>query len=441
MEPDQDDSESARLLLDHGQNTSRHVQLGTHRVPDVVTYGTVTDRCPEVIPHNDTETATGENGFSCAKASKRQIVTFLCVAFLNFSGMACSSIITPFFPDELKPVFHVPGSAKRGLADYSGITRIGSRFMLISGVFVGGSCSFLFGLLEYMEGTTFIAFCFAIRIMEALGVSAHGTASTTILTHEFPNNVAKVMGTLEIFVGLGMMTGPPIGGVLYNVRNYDEQEGKKDVSLLDFLKIPSVILACEITVVGYVVINYLEPVIQPYLAKEFSVTPPQVGLLFLLLASVYAVCAPVWGWLADKKNVVRTMVALGLLVLSVGALLVGPSPLLTDYLNILPKKLWVNILGIVVIALSIGAVITPIFNVMLWGASDAGIETDFATYGLVSGAFGAFMGVGSFVGPTVSSALVEKFGLPWATTAFSGFILFSMFLLVTFTICENLCRR
>ncbi|XP_078684935.1 MFS-type transporter SLC18B1-like isoform X1 [Branchiostoma floridae x Branchiostoma belcheri] len=340
--------------------------------------------------------------------------------------------------------------------------------MLISGVFVGGSCSFLFGLLEYMEGTTFIAFCFAVRIMEALGVSAHGTASTTILTHEFPNNVAKVMGLLEIFVGLGMMAGPPIGGVLYNLGGFklpffavgglmfsccavlavlvptqidDEQSGKKDVSLLYFLKIPTVIMACEITVVGYAVINYLEPVIQPYFAKEFSVTPPQVGLFFLLLASVYAVCAPVWGWLADKKNTVRTMMALGLLVLSVGALLVGPSPLLSDNLTILPKKLWVNILGIVVIAMSIGAVVPPIFNVMLWGASDAGMETDFATYGLVSGAFSAFMGVGSFVGPTVSSALVEKFGLPWATTAFSGFILFSMLLLVAFTICENLCRR
>ncbi|KAI8508605.1 hypothetical protein Bbelb_137040 [Branchiostoma belcheri] len=405
MEPDQDDSESARLL--HGQNAARHVQLDTHRVPEVVTYGNVTDKCPELISNDDTEIAKEENGFSCAKTSKRQIVTFLCVAFLNFSGMACSAIITPFFPDEAlrrgasqTTVGFVFGcfSAVQflgGLVFGKFITRIGSRFMLISGVFVGGSCSFLFGLLEYMEGTTFIAFCFAIRIMEALGVSAHETASTTILTHEFPNNVAKVMGTLEIFVGLGMMAGPPIGGVLYNLGGFklpffavgglmfgccavlaaliptqidDEQGGKKDVSLLDFLKIPSVILACEITVVGYVVINYLEPVIQPYLAKEFSVTPPQVGLLFLLLASVYAVCAPVWGWLADKKNVVRTMMALGLLVLSVGALLVGPSPLLTDYLNILPKKLWVNILGIVVIALSIGAVITPIFNVMLWGA-------------------------------------------------------------------------
>ncbi|XP_019625109.1 PREDICTED: MFS-type transporter SLC18B1-like [Branchiostoma belcheri] len=408
MEPDQDDSESARLLLDHGQNTSRHVQQDTHRVPEVVTYGTVTDRCPEVIPHNDTETAKEENGFSCANTSKRQIVTFLCVAFLNFSGMACSAIITPFFPDEAlrrgasqTTVGFVFGcfSAVQflgGLVFGKFITRIGSRFMLISGVFVGGSCSFLFGFLEYMEGTTFIVFCFAIRTMGALGVAANQTAAITILTHEFPKNVAKVLGTLELFMGLGMMAGPPIGGVLYNLGGFklpffavgglmfgccavlaaliptqidNEQEGKRDVSLLDFLKIPIVIMACEITVVGYAVINYLEPVIQPYLVNEFNVTPAQVGLFFLPLAAVFAVCAPVWGWLADKKNVVRTMMTLGLLVLSVGALLVGPSPLLSHgYLNILPKKLWVNILGIVVIAMSIGAALTPIFNVMLWAA-------------------------------------------------------------------------
>ncbi|KAI8484272.1 hypothetical protein Bbelb_380570 [Branchiostoma belcheri] len=94
------DTESARLFHDHGQNTYRHVQIDTDRNPEVMTYGTVRDKCPEVIPHDETETSKEEEGFSCAKTSKRQILTFLCVAFLNFSGMACSAIITPFFPDE-----------------------------------------------------------------------------------------------------------------------------------------------------------------------------------------------------------------------------------------------------------------------------------------------------------------------------------------------------
>ncbi|XP_066287002.1 MFS-type transporter SLC18B1-like isoform X2 [Branchiostoma lanceolatum] len=474
-----DDSETSRLL--DGQNVSRHVRLKADSAPYVGTYGRVTDEhmtCTlEVV--NDTESCKTDEGFSCGKLSKRQILSFLCVGFLNFAGMSCEAIIAPFFPIEAlrrgasqTTVGFVFGcfSAVQflgGLVFGKFITTVGSRFVLIGGTFVAGSCSLLFGFLEYMEGATFIAFCFAIRTMEALGVSAQMTAATTILTHEFPNNVAKVMGVLEIFSGLGMMTAPPIGGVLYNLGGFklpfftvggmmlcccavlavlvptqvDEQEEGKVVSLLSLLKIPTVIMACGVTVVLFCTVQYLYPVFQPYVTKEFNVTPAQVGLYFLLFASVYAVCAPVWGWLADKKKYVRIMMILGLLVLSAGALLIGPSPLLTDYLTLLPKTMWMNIIGMVVLALSVGLVSAPLFNVMLWAASDTGMEIDFATYGLVSGIFGAFMSMGTFIGPTVSSALVEKFGLPWASTAFSGFILFSMLLVLTFTICESVCKR
>ncbi|XP_078601782.1 MFS-type transporter SLC18B1-like isoform X3 [Branchiostoma floridae x Branchiostoma japonicum] len=443
MEQEMNNIVTSRLR--DGQNTCKHVSLDSDSTPDVVKYGSVTDQHTEEVA-NDTKTPEEKEGFSCGRASKRQILSFFCVAFLNFSGTASSTIIAPFFPNEAlrrgasqTTVGFVFGcfSAVQflgGLVFGKSITAIGSRFVMISGVFVAGSCSLLFGFLAYMEGTTFIAFCFAIRTMAALGVSAYMTAATTIMAHEFPNDIAKVMGTLEIFTGLGMMAGPPIGGVLYNLGGFklpfftvgglmfcccavlavlvppqvDEQEGKKDVSLLYFLSIPTVIMACGVTVVVYSIIEYLSPVIQPYVAKE---------------------------------KCVRFMMTLGLIVLSAGALLIGPSPLLTDYVTLLPKVLWINIVGVVVSALSIGSVLAPLFNVMLWAASDAGMETDFATYGLVSGTFAAFMSMGSFLGPTVSSALVERFGLPWASTAFSGYILFSMLLVVTFTIGENVYKR
>ncbi|XP_035681007.1 MFS-type transporter SLC18B1-like [Branchiostoma floridae] len=372
MEQEKGDSETSGLL--NGHIGSRHVQLDTDRTPDVVTYGSVTDEHTEEVA-NGTDTPVEKEGFSCGRASKRQILSFFCVAFLNFSGMACYAIITPFFPSEAlrrgasqTTVGFVFGcfSAVQflgGLVFGKFITTVGSRFVLISGVFVAGSCSLLFGLLEYTEGTTFIAFCFAIRSMEALGVSAHLTVATTILTHEFPNDIAKVMGIQEIFVGLGMMAAPPIGGVLYNLGGFklpfftvgglmfcccavlavlvppqvDKQEGKRDVSLLYFLRIPTVIMTCGVTVVLFSAIEYLNPVLQPYATKEFNLTSPQVGLIFLLLACVYALFAPAWGWLADKKKYARIMMTLGLLVLSAGTLLIGPSPLLTDYVTLLPK--------------------------------------------------------------------------------------------------------
>ncbi|XP_078683213.1 MFS-type transporter SLC18B1-like [Branchiostoma floridae x Branchiostoma belcheri] len=467
-----DYSETSHLL--DGQNASRHVQLDTDHVPDVVTYGSVTDEQTTEAGTN-TETPAEEGGFSCRRASKRQLLSFVCIALLNFCGFCYYSVIAPFFPDE---------ALKRGasqtlvglifgcfaIINFLGglvfgkyITAIGSRFMLTSGVFVAGSCSVLFGLLEYMDGAPFIVFCFAIRSVEALGVAAFQTAGTAILTHAFPNNVATVMGTLEIFTGLGLMAGPPIGGVLYDLGGFktpfitmgllllcccvfvtilvppqpDEQEGKTDVNMLFFFKIPAVPIACGLAVVVACMLDYIDPVLQPYLINQFHTSPVHIGLMFLLWAALYAVLAPGWGWLADKKKCVPIMVPLGMVVTAVGTLLLGPSPLLTDYANILPKAQWVNIVGLAVIGASCGAFMTPIVNMMLWAASDAGMENNFAMYGLVSGVMSAFFAIGDLLGPLGSSALADRFGFPWTSTAFGGLVVFYMLVIVVFYIYDG----
>ncbi|XP_078601778.1 MFS-type transporter SLC18B1-like [Branchiostoma floridae x Branchiostoma japonicum] len=469
---EKDDSETSRLL--DAQNASRHVQLETDSVPDVVTYGSVTDEHTEEVANN-TETSSEEEGFSLRRASKRQILSFVSIALLNFSGFCYYSVIAPFFPNE---------AIKRGVSQTvvgfifgcfavvnffanlvfgKYITAIGSRFLLTSGVFVAGSCSVLFGLLEYTEGTTFMVFCFTIRSIEAVGVAGFQTAGTAILTHAFPNKVATVMGSLEIFTGLGLMAGPPIGGVLYDLGGFktpfitmgllllcccvfvtvlippqpDEQEGKTDMPLLVFFKLPGFLIACGLAVVVACMLDYMDPVLQPYLIKEFNTSPVHIGLLFLLWAAVYAVLAPGWGWLADKRKCVPVMVTLGMLVAAVGTLLLGPSPLLTDYVHILPRKLWVNIIALVVIAASCGALITPIVNMMLWAASDAGMENNFALYGVVSGVMNAFFSIGDLLGPLASSALADRFGFPWSSTAFGGLVLFYMLITLAFYIYDG----
>ncbi|XP_066286968.1 MFS-type transporter SLC18B1-like isoform X2 [Branchiostoma lanceolatum] len=310
-----------------------------------------------------------------------------------------------------------------------------------------------------MEGTTFVVFCFLIRTMEALGVSAYFTAGTAILTHAFPNSAAKVMGILEVFSGLGLMAGPPIGGLLYGVGGFkmpflvvggmmlccggvvwilvpqqdDKQERKKKTaSLLSFLRIPTIALTCGLTVVMSCSISFLDPIYQPYLSDQFEMSPTDVGLVFLLWSGVYAVTAPAFGFFADIQIASRFMITGGMVVLTVSVLMIAPSPLLSDYLHILPVKEWVTIVGCVVMSLACGPAFSSIFNEMLWAASDAGIEDNFATYGMVSGLYNAGYSVGEFVGPIASSVLAEKFGFPWATTVFGGFTLFYTIVLVIF---------
>jgi len=53
--------------------------------------------------------------------------------------------------------------------------------------------------------------------MEALGAAAYSTATYVFVVEVFPTNVGRVLGFMETFVGLGMSTGPAIGGLLYSV--------------------------------------------------------------------------------------------------------------------------------------------------------------------------------------------------------------------------------
>ncbi|XP_066286995.1 MFS-type transporter SLC18B1-like isoform X2 [Branchiostoma lanceolatum] len=242
-------------------------------------------------------------------------------------------------------------------------------------------------------------------------------------------------GILEIFTGVGMMAGPPIGGLLYKIggfrlpflsmgglmlscgvivwilvpRQADEREGEqKSGQLWKLLKIPTVIVTCGIVVVMAAAMSYLDPILQPFLENQFSLSPTTIGLIFLLRSGVYTLLAPLWGWLADKKGASRIMTSGGMVTFAVSCVLIGPSPLLTEYGHVLPK--------------------------------DAGFEENVATYGVVSGLVYSFFAVGEFVGPTVSSALAQQFGLPWASTAFGGLALFYTTVMVVFYVYDS-CKK
>uniref|UniRef100_A0A8C5SFZ0 Major facilitator superfamily (MFS) profile domain-containing protein n=1 Tax=Laticauda laticaudata TaxID=8630 RepID=A0A8C5SFZ0_LATLA len=102
------------------------------------------------------------------------------------------------------------------------LVQIGAKFMFIAGMFISGCVTILFGFLHRApDGPIFIGLCFLVRGMDAIGFAAAATASFSILINAFPQNVATVMGILEVFTGLGLVLGPPIGGFLYQSFGYE----------------------------------------------------------------------------------------------------------------------------------------------------------------------------------------------------------------------------
>uniref|UniRef100_T1KEE7 Major facilitator superfamily (MFS) profile domain-containing protein n=1 Tax=Tetranychus urticae TaxID=32264 RepID=T1KEE7_TETUR len=130
----------------------------------------------------------------------------LCLCLVDFSAFASMSIIAPFFPYELylrgqttyvaglvfsiysltvviSSVFFGPLSA-----------HIGPKFMLLTGITVAGIANIIFGLLDYISNdTTFIALCFIVRIVEAVGAASFNTASLVYVFEIFPDHVSYVL--------------------------------------------------------------------------------------------------------------------------------------------------------------------------------------------------------------------------------------------------------
>jgi len=63
----------------------------------------------------------------------------------------------------------------------------------------------------------FVIACLISRSVQALGCSAYFTGASVILVQIWRRNMTFAMGVGEIFTGMGMISGPLLGGWLYQV--------------------------------------------------------------------------------------------------------------------------------------------------------------------------------------------------------------------------------
>ena len=63
-----------------------------------------------------------------------------------------------------------------------------------------------------------------------------------------------------------------------------------------------------------------------YIFFQFNLTPVVMGLMFVIEGGVYAVTAPFWGYLCDRKLQPKIITLAGALFVAVGFTLVGPAP-------------------------------------------------------------------------------------------------------------------
>lgn len=358
---------------------------------------------------------------------------------MNLGCMMTYSILGPFFPKEAEKkgasnttigmifgcyaLFELLASLVFGKY----LVHIGAKFMFIAGMFVSGGVTILFGVLDQLpEGPIFIAMCFLVRIVDAIGFGAAITASSSILAKAFPNNVATVMGSLEVFSGLGLVAGPPLGGLLYQSFGYE---------------VPFIFLGCIVLLM----IPFNLCILPSYESDPGKqsfwklVTLPKIGLIafvIISLSSCFGFLDPTLSLFVMKKNLRKWFLVFGNLITAGCYMLLGPVPLLH-----IKSQLWLLVLVLVINGVSAGMSIIPTFPEMLSCAYANGFEDGISTLGLVSGLFGAMWSVGAFMGPILGGFLCEKIGFEWAAAIQGLWTLLSGVAMALFYLWEDSTMR
>nr|XP_019962581.1 PREDICTED: MFS-type transporter SLC18B1 [Paralichthys olivaceus] len=420
-----------------------------------------------------TEPPAAEHAASSSSMTRRQVLTLISMASVNFSSMMCYSILGPFFPTEAVKkgasqtviglifgcyaVSNLFGSLVMGRY----IVQIGAKFMLLAGLFLSSGCTIVFGLLDRVPaGSAFITMCFVVRSIEAVGFAAVMTSSFAVTAKIFPNNVATVLGSLEIFTGLGLIMGPPVGGWFYQSFGYEVPflllgcfllimvpfnlyilpnivaDPSKD-SFFRLLSHVKIVLICYVIFTLSAGLGFLDATLSLFAINMFSLSPGHVGLIMLGLSLPYCLASPLMGYFTDKYPATRSwFMVTGGLATGVGFCLLGPVPFLH-----IPSQLWLLVLMLSVIGFSLGMTALPTFPEIITCAYENGFQEGLSTLGMVSGLFGAVWSLGMFYGPTVGGLLTQHLSFEWAAAVQGGLAFMAAFLLAVFYLCQRPQQR
>lgn len=383
----------------------------------------------------------------------RQVKVVLLLGLANFASALCFSVLTPFFPT-LQASKRVASQTEVGLilgvfelagmltAPFFGkqLTRVGAKFMLVSGTGTLGAACVVFGWVVYAnKGIEFFLLCMIVRSFEGIASSALCTASFAILAAEFPGKVSTVVGAMETCSGLGYIAGPPLGGLLFMAGGFEMPfiivgcitallalicyfcmpiEPEDDAltitrSYWKLMTLPEILIPTVTMVLATASLSFIDLTLSEHL-EQLNLSPMMVVVTFLISTSGYAFIAPLWGMLVDGKHCAKSVMMYGSIICAISFFIVGPSPLL----SVGPSTVLVTI-ALAMLGMGISAQIIPPYEDALNLAIQNGYPTNLDTFGLISGLTNAAYSMGSFLGSVVGGLAMDDMKFYWSTTYLS----------------------
>ena len=259
-----------------------------------------------------------------------------------------------------------------------------------------------FCLVDRMStAVPFAAACLAVRLLQGLACGLTETAAASLAMRSVPDRLlGDVFAWVAAARALGAVSGPPVGGAAFDWRGFAAPftiaggllgalgllmlvagvragsaggaGGPPSTGMASLLRVPGVVPALLSMHTALAALNFLMPTLQPFFHTAFALSSTQIGLAFLGVAVAYGAAIGASGPLSRAAGEAPQMV-LGLALIALGYLLLGPSPILARWL---PQTLAGSLGALAVGAAGMAMAMVPSTPLMIaavsaWAAGDA----------------------------------------------------------------------
>lgn len=324
---------------------------------------------------------------------------------------------------------------------------IGSRNLFLYGTFVAGATNILFGFLEWVNHpTAFLVLSFATRVVSAIGESAFFCSVYPLATAAAPLEYrSTVLSVMETMFGLGMMVGPFIGGVLYEIDGFyfpfvlcggalvlctfiaacllsvedsfnPSDENEERTPFRKLLKMPCIIMCCLVLVISETSVTWYLPSLQPFLEDNFHLSTVATGAMFMVEGATYAAFSPLWGFLLDKYVSPHFALIWGCASVIAGYCLLGPAP----FLPFLPQNVYLVGVGLFIQGSGVAAIFITTLVFMLNESVVGGAADNEQTRGMITSLWFISENLGGYFGSSLGGVTYDSMGFENSTLVVMG---------------------
>ncbi|OMJ88569.1 hypothetical protein SteCoe_9429 [Stentor coeruleus] len=385
----------------------------------------------------------------------------LCLYALYFWGCSVYAVLAPFYPAKAE----AKGMSKQSIgylfslyalvafmfSPVSGkvMNKIGRRNVLMIGGVLESIGMFIFAFVIDLEGNAFIVFSVIARILMGAGGSALLVTCFAVISNQYPNDMEEKIGLMETLGGVGLMSGPALGGLLYEFTGYkfvfifytvlflalttytfkilpedrpDKEKSESSIKYTEIFSIGKIVLTLIVVIFGMAGPGFLEPVLETNLENSLGLSTLWVGIFFALPTLGYTVAMKLLTMIPKEVDRRHVLFA-GLFIEGLSFILLGPFSFFGSP-NIILKAISLTTLGFG----SAWAYI-PSLPLLIETASERmpGIDKE-----ILSNTLSTLMGtthyLGETLGPIVGGVSVHHFGDQ------DGYALFGVLILTYFLI-------